>query len=112
MKVAVIGSRNAPEECIKMIERHLPANCTQIVSGGAQGIDSMAKAVAESRRISFICFEPDYDSFGKKATIIRNDKIVAYSDYVLAFWDGKSKGTGYVINRCIQERKAVKVIIF
>ncbi len=37
---------------------------------------------------------PEYDKFpAKSAPIIRNETIVKMSDILLAFWDGKSKGT-------------------
>ncbi len=45
-------------------------------------------------------FLPDYEKCGKAAPIRRNDEIVDYADIVVAIWDGKSKGTKYVIDRC------------
>ena len=39
MKIAVIGSRNL---IVENLEEYLPADCTEIVSGGAKGIDECA----------------------------------------------------------------------
>lgn len=41
----------------------------------------------------------------------RNGEIVANSDYIIAFWDGKSKGTGNTIYRANKAGINVKVII-
>lgn len=57
MKVAVIGSRN-----LNVMELHLylPKNTTEIVSGGARGIDSCAKNYAINNNIKLTEFLPDY----------------------------------------------------
>ena len=46
MKVAVVGSRQADGQAIRQILRYLPANASEIVSGGAQGIDTLASQIA------------------------------------------------------------------
>lgn len=67
---------------------------TEIVSGGASGIDSYAEAFADScRLVTKKIFLPDWDKHGKAAGIIRNKKMVDYCDFALGYWDGKSKGT-------------------
>ena len=43
------------------------------------------------------------------APLVRNREIVAYADQVLAFWDGKSPGTKYVIDQCKKQKKTVTV---
>ena len=40
MKIAVIGSRNTETD---NLEQYLPKEITEIVSGGAKGIDTFAK---------------------------------------------------------------------
>ena len=42
---------------------------------------------------------------------MRNDLIIQYSDLVLVFWDGNSRGTQYVINTCKKANKKVTVYI-
>lgn len=108
MKVAIVGSR-----CLKVknLEKYLPDNVTEIVSGGARGIDTCAGIFAETREIKYKEFLPEYDKFGRGAPIIRNNEIMDYSDLVIAFWDGKSKGTKYVIDRCRKHNKEVIVHI-
>ncbi|HHV50727.1 MAG TPA: hypothetical protein PLG48_00350 [Candidatus Avimonas sp.] len=110
MKVAIIGTRNAPHNIIPKILRHLPANVTEIVSGGASGVDTAAEQVASALSIPVKRFLPDYRRFGRSAPLKRNIEIVNYSDKILAFWDGKSSGTRHCIIECINRRKPVMII--
>ena len=45
-------------------------------------------------------FLPEYSRYGRGAPLKRNPQIIEYADVVIAFWDGKSKGTKYVIDNC------------
>lgn len=97
MKVAVIGSRNAH---IDSLSDYLPSGCTEIVSGGAKGIDQCAAEYAQKNGIKLTEFLPQYEKYGRGAPIVRNKEIVDYADVVLAFWDGSSRGTLSVIRYC------------
>ena len=109
MKVAVIGSGNLLIG-IKDMSMYMPPGTTEIVSGGARGIDSCAKEYAVSHGITITEFLPEYNKYKKGAPLKRNIKIVQYADEVLAFWDGKSKGTEFVINYCRLSDKKVRII--
>lgn len=109
MKVAVIGSRGLT---VSNLEKYLPEGTVEIVSGGARGIDSCAKAFALRNNLEYTEFLPDYDKFARSAPIIRNNEIIEYADIVLAFWDGESRGTKYVIDRCRKIGKSVLVYAF
>lgn len=105
-KIAIIGSRGL---IINDLEKYLPEDITEIVSGGAKGIDTCAKEYALSHGIKLTEFLPEYERYGRAAPLKRNDKIVDYADVVLVFWDGKSRGTKYVINRCEKLEKPYKL---
>lgn len=111
MKVAVVGSRGAAEDCYPLICENLPDGCSEIISGGAQGVDAMAQRLARERGIRFVAFLPDYDSFGRSAPLRRNLEMLAYADYVLIFWDGSSKGTAYVIDECVKSGKPFRIVL-
>ena len=64
MKVAVIGSRSL---CISTLENYLPEDTTEIVSGGAKGIDFCAKQYAESHSVKYTEFLPEYEKYKKAA---------------------------------------------
>ena len=108
MKVAIIGSRNL---MVKNLGQYLPSNVTEIVSGGAKGIDACAREYALKNNIKLTEFMPEYDKYGRTAPLKRNVLIVDYSDIVLAFWDGRSRGTKFVINMCRQCSTPVKIFV-
>ena len=108
MKVAVIGSRGLT---LDDLGQYLPAECTEIVSGGARGIDTCARYYARSHGLALKEFLPDYRTYGKQAPLIRNRYIVDYADLVLAFWDGSSHGTKSVIDYCKSIKKPLKIFM-
>lgn len=108
MKVAVIGSRGVS---VEDLEEYLPPATSEIVSGGAMGVDDSAAAYAIKARLPLTVFHPDYDSFGKKAPLMRNLEIIRYADLVLAFWDGRSRGTRFVIENCRRMHTPINVFL-
>ncbi len=108
MKVAVIGSR---ELKVNNLEKYLPEEVTEIVSGGARGIDTSAREYALKNNIKLKEFLPEYEKYGRSAPLKRNIQIIDYADMVLAFWDGKSRGTKFVIDNCKRIGKRVRIFI-
>lgn len=108
MKIAVIGSRGLR---VDDLGKYLPENTTEIVSGGAKGVDTSAKEYAEKNNIKLTEFLPEYEKYGRGAPLRRNLQIIGYADEVLAFWDGTSRGTKYVIDNCKKQNKKVTVYI-
>ena len=108
MKVAVIGSRGLN---VSDFENYLPKETTEIISGGAKGIDTCVKGYALSHGIRLTEYLPEYEKYGKSAPLKRNITIIKNADIVIAFWDGKSKGTKYVIENCKKMKVDVKVYI-
>lgn len=108
MRVAVIGSRGLE---IENIGDYLPENTTEIVSGGAKGVDRCARDYALKNNLKYTEFLPHYSEYGKVAPLKRNIEIICYSDMILAFWDGKSRGTKFVIENCKKYCKPYKVVI-
>ena len=113
MRIGIIGSREldgGEDRCYKKICENVPANCTEIVSGGADGIDTLAEKYARENALLFKRFEPDYYKYGKSAPLMRNAQIIDYADFILAFWDGKSRGTAHVIKICCEIGKPLEII--
>jgi len=107
MKLAIIGSRNLT---VKNIEDYIPENVSEIVSGGAKGIDTCAKEYATENSIKLTEFLPEYSKYGRVAPLKRNEQIAEYADEALVFWDGQSKGTEYTIKCFIKLHKKTKII--
>ncbi len=103
MKLAIIGSRNLT---ISTLEKYIPSRVEEIVTGGAKGIDACAEKYAIENHIKLTIFLPEYEKYGRYAAPLkRNLQIIKYSDFVVAFWDGISKGTGFVIDNCKRMKK-------
>ncbi len=111
MRIGIIGSRNIEDLDIDLIIKEIPDNCTEIVSGGAKGIDTYAQIIAEKLDVPIKVFLPEYEKYGKAAAVKRNKQIVEYSDIVIAVWDYESKGTRNSILESLKTNKKVRVII-
>ena len=105
MKVAVIGSRSITSY---PLEEVIPADTTEIISGGARGADALARAYAEQHGIPFTEIRPDYARYSRGAPLRRNMEIIARAELIIALWDGNSTGTAQVIAEC---RKIGKPLI-
>lgn len=108
MKVAIIGSRGLS---VLDLRDYLPEGVTEIVSGGARGIDSCAREYAQRVGLKLTEFLPQYTLYGRRAPLKRNLQIIDYADMVIAFWDGRSKGTKHVIDNCKKRKKEIRVFI-
>jgi len=111
MKYAIIGSRsfNDYDKLKSVLDEY--DNVTEIISGGAKGADSLGALYAANHDIKLTIFKPNW-SIGRHAGLLRNTKIVQESDIIIAFWDGKSKGTLNSINTAGKLGKhCVKIIV-
>lgn len=68
-----------------------------IITGMAKGADMLAYELAEANDVSTIKMPANWKEFGKSAGYARNTEMLKKADYVLAFWDAKSKGTAHTI---------------
>lgn len=109
MKIAIVGSRSLN---VKIPDNCIPENVTEIFSGGAKGIDTSARDFAKKRHILITDILPEYDLYGRRAPLLRNDLIISMADKVFVFWDGKSKGTQYTIKKCKEIGKPYILYIY
>ena len=68
-----------------------------IVSGMARGADTLAVQLSLDNDLPLLKFPADWNLHGKAAGFIRNQQMAKEADMLLAFWDGKSKGTRHMI---------------
>jgi predicted Rossmann fold nucleotide-binding protein DprA/Smf involved in DNA uptake len=99
MKLLIAGSRNIPLSLPQLDSWILaiPTKVTEVVSGGAKGVDLVGEAWAKTKGVPVRQFLPDW-SLGKKAGPIRNKLMVDYADGALIVWDGESRGTKSTID--------------
>jgi hypothetical protein len=81
-----------------------------ILTGRAKGIDSCGEQWATNKGITVIRFPANWNSYGKAAGPIRNRAMAKEADALLAFWDGKSRGTKNMIEEMKMLSKQVYVV--
>ncbi len=84
----------------------------EIVCGEANGADRLGKLWAQGRSIKVASFPADWSAHGRGAGHIRNREMAEYSDALLAFWDGESKGTENMIEEATKLGLFVKVVYY
>lgn len=82
----------------------------EIVSGGANGADHIGEEIAKKHDIPVKVFPANWGRYGKSAGYRRNVEMANYADSLIAFWDGKSKGTKHMIDIALDRGLLVKVI--
>lgn len=118
IKIIIAGSRNFEHytllkfKCDAILKELKAEHEIQIVSGTAKGADQLGERYA--RENHYICkrFEADWDKNGKSAGFIRNEEMAKYSDYLIAFWDGKSNGTKNMIAVASRYNLKIRIIKF
>ncbi len=113
MKIGVVGSRTFTDYPLMcgVLHRFLE-DLDEIISGGANGADTLAEAFADEEGIKCTVFKPNWELYGIAAGFLRNQQIVDACDILVAFWDGKSKGTKDSINKAKKAKKPTLVVYF
>jgi len=130
-RVIVAGGRTFNNEAMafESLDRllgGLSEDKLEIVEGGASGADRLGRQWAISRGYPYKTFEADWSDLSKPDAVIRtrrggqkynakagHDRNAAMGDYathLIAFWDGKSKGTKNMIDYAKSKGLKVKVV--
>lgn len=112
MKLIVAGGREFTNyshlsECIEV---NFDLLDLEIVSGCARGADALGIKFAEENDIPLTKFPADWDRHGKSAGYIRNAEMADYADSLLAFWDGRSRGTKHMIDLARKKGLGVNIV--
>lgn len=115
MKLIVAGSRylkrtkfSFVKECVNLFGIE---GITEIVSGGASGVDEAGAIFGTDSELKVTYVWPDWTQHGKAAGPIRNKQMAEYADELLLIWDGKSKGSTSMKNEMSKLNKPVYEII-
>lgn len=112
-KVIIAGSRTFDD--YKLLEKTLDAlypEPVEIVCGGAHGADNMGRLWAIKKGYPVKMFIPQWQKDGKQAGFNRNVEMADFSDELIAFYNGTSKGTEHMINIMKGIGKPIKVITY
>lgn len=110
----VCGSRTVADK--ELVFAELDKFCEKnsslvLISGGSKGADSIVEEWAKARGVLITQYKPDWKKYGRGAGLVRNKEMVLGADFVIAFWDGASKGTKFVIDFCSKSGKGCKVVM-
>lgn len=113
MRIIIAGSRrfNNYKLLSKTLNKYL-GDVTEIVCGGAVGADTLGEKWALEHNIPVRYFFPEWNRFGKSAGVIRNHQMGDYADFLVAFWDGQSRGTKDMISYMSNIGKHGEVVMF
>lgn len=125
LRVIIAGSRDFDDfsklmnSCIDILSDIINKNDDldkiRIVSGTARGADRLGEQYAKVAGYEVSKFPADWDGLGKRAGYVRNAEMAKYAmadgnyGVLIAFWDGKSKGTKHMID--LAEKKGLEVHI-
>ena len=137
MKVIIAGSRNITQ--LKYVEEAMfKSNAykmvTEVVSGGARGVDSLAIDWAKKHKVKYTVKKAEWNKldvpgavieihhnddsqdlayryYNSRAGLQRNEEMGRYADALVAIWDGKSPGTKHMIDFMKSLGKKVYVMI-
>ena len=117
--IAIVGSRKftdcskVEEEFFKLLkEYNIPEDRIHIITGGARGVDSCAIQIAKKNGFPITIYYPNYQRYGRKAPLVRNELIAEYSDIILAFPLKDSRGTWHTVHKGYSLGKIVKIVRF
>ena len=109
MKIAIVGGGDYPDlDRVCRYVKSLPSG-TVVVSGNAEGVDRVAETTAQHCGLEVISIPAQWDELGKSAGFIRDIEIIEQVETVVAFWDGKSKGTLHSITEA--SKRGIRVMI-
>ena len=115
MKVIIAGGRDFSDyellkkKCDSILSNKKLSDIT-IVSGCARGADDMGETYALEKGYMIELFCAEWETYGKKAGMIRNTQMAEVADALIAFWDGKSHGTKHMIEIATKKGLLVRVI--
>lgn len=110
MKTIIAGSRTIGlyRVVVEAIESS-GYTITELVSGGAVGVDRLGERWAKENGVPIAKFIPDWNKYLKRAGFVRNEQMVNYADALIAVWDGTSRGTKHTID--LARRKGIPVFV-
>ena len=119
--LAVVGTRHvvnrdmafsAMSKFISWLRHKHKKRVETIVSGGATGADTYAQEYAEDNGLRFVLHEPMKSKPSPQRFFDRNQLIANECDYMLALWDGSSRGTRDVVRRALAREAHVYAFFY
>ena len=112
MKVIIAGGRdfNNREVAFKCLDKRMWSKGDVIVSGHASGADALGEEYAKAHGLDIDLHPANWREYGRAAGPIRNREMAEVADKLIAFWDGKSRGTKNMISEA--KEKGLCVVVY
>lgn len=127
MKVIIAGSRSITDyQTVKKILDKIDIEMGEIVSGCAQGVDTLGEWYADQYGIPVKRFHADWENLKAPGAVIkekrgrrynasagfqRNEAMARYADALVLIWDGKSKGSADMLRRAVDHKLTIHEVI-
>lgn len=115
-KIIIAGGRDfmdynlLKEKTNKILQEKKVTHKIVIISGCARGADTLGLRYASENAFDVEEYPAEWDKYGKKAGYMRNVEMAENADALIAFWDGKSKGTKHMIDIATERNLPIRVI--
>lgn len=115
-KVVVAGGRDftnynlLKEKVDNILSQKKLTHKILILSGKSIGADCLGEIYALENNLEILSYPADWDKFGKKAGVKRNAEMINDADALIAFWNGNSRGTKYMIDIATKKGKMIRII--
>jgi hypothetical protein len=110
MKLIIAGGRNIHDYSLVLSAlAESQFQPTEIVSGMALGVDTLAIQYARENNLPLKEFHADWNQYKRAAGPIRNRQMAEYGDALIAIWDGESRGTKNMIEEATKRNLQVYV---
>lgn len=96
MRTIIAGSRTITNAAVveqAITEAPFWPKITEVLCGGAQGVDTLGANWAKHRGITISHYPAKWDEYGPSAGPIRNREMAQNADALILVWDGKSRGS-------------------
>lgn len=93
--------------CLSILKDRITSDRVIIVSGGAKGTDALGQRFAHEHGLDLEIHPADWKKNGKAAGPIRNAEMADVANALIAFWDGRSRGTKSMIE--LSKRKGLAI---
>lgn len=128
VRIIIAGTRDFDDyELLKfkvdrIVEKEFKNCYISIVSGTCKGADQLGESYARTKGYHLYKFPAEWDKYGRKAGPLRNEKMAKFASgelidnecvgVLIAFWDGKSRGTKNMIENAHKYNLKVFTIIY
>jgi hypothetical protein len=108
MKVIIAGSRSIEDkEVVLQAIADSKFTITEVISGGAKGVDRMGEEWAEEQGIPFRVIRTGWKRGGRGGGFVNNEDMADQAEALIAVYDGESKGTKHMIDTMRKRGKKI-----